>query len=1045
MLKFPIYLIYICIFIYYCIVLYTLLYIIIMSISNINILSLNCQGLKGNIDYIDNMLLTNSCDIIFLCEHWLRPSDMYTIKTAYRERCMWSNLKSAMLPTEGSQAGRPYGGVGFVSRKLSNITYRDVPQDDARLSVIELHINGVLSLTVIGAYMPYHCHNSTTEYSETLDKIQGLINNTHSPYMIVGDMNATLPEDGNIGGNWYKTWPYTKHSVLLYDLICNNDLFSANFSVRQNVKYTYFKGQHRSYIDHVFMCKSDRLTLVDCVILPEDTDLCSDHLPIKTVISVRQETEDGDISASNVNMSELKKYMKIDWSIPANCEKYKQYINIMSEDFLNNYVLCTDITSAQCEVNNMYTDIVNHIQGASNHTMPQRPCGSTNQNTKSSPWWSQSTKMAKNRKSLWYGIWSSCGKPRSGHVYNCYKLAKSAYRQAYRLAFNTKVNSTFSTLNRLHKTNNSKKFWGIVKQTRRCNTNDQSDEINLDTLMNYYTSKFSHPGADSPVIRDASIAVEQKYTRVQNLEYLVNISAAKIVQYIKKLNKNSSPDIDGITAEHLVHGIGTVLIQKLSMMLSMCIKYGVVPDRFRSGILVPIPKKPGCDASIPKNWRPIVISSTLSKLLELYVLDECQQHTFSDMQYGFVPKRGTDTATTLLNDVIAYSTTQGSTVYTCSLDAEGAFDAIPHSVLFDKASQVLPDHCWRAMYNWYADLTVRIKWKDQLSPTISVNIGTRQGGLSSPFLFNIFYQDLVEELSGITNGICIDGRNYNVFCYADDIMLTSLTSTGLQVLIDTANRYITEHGLRFNPNKTTCTTFGTNYLQPSPIWHILNTPLTETDHVTYLGTILSNSTAPHINSRVKSARGAFYSLQGAGLCKNGVDPSTISHIFNTAIRPTMIYGCSNMNLENRDAKEMDKQLAALVKSALGLPKWCRNHALLNSLGIKSISGGIVSSQMANLKSAIIGTSQARHFYRYLLYKDHNYNMERHSNLLSRVKESCQSNSMSFLKYVFDDKYAKLCKSTLTRVKTDGITDSLTYLFQKPRENHELIKLLLKPF
>ena len=86
-------------------------------------------------------------------------------------------------------------------------------------------------------------------------------------------------------------------------------------------------------------------------------------------------------------------------------------------------------------------------------------------------------------------------------------------------------------------------------------------------------------------------------------------------------------------------------------MFSLCIQYGVVPDSFRSGILVPIPKKTGCDTSEARNWRPIVISSTFSKILELYVLDKCKQHSFSEMQFGFVPKRGTNTATSLLNRV----------------------------------------------------------------------------------------------------------------------------------------------------------------------------------------------------------------------------------------------------------------------------------------------------------------------------------------------------------------------------------------------------------
>ena len=77
-------------------------------------------------------------------------------------------------------------------------------------------------------------------------------------------------------------------------------------------------------------------------------------------------------------------------------------------------------------------------------------------------------------------------------------------------------------------------------------------------------------------------------------------------------------------------------------------------------------------------------------------------------------------------------------------------------------------------------------------------------------------------------------------------MLTSLTYTGLQSLINAANKHISSHGLRFNPSKTTCTTFVTNHLTPLPTWHIhvCHNILTETKQVTYLGTVLSNDVSP---------------------------------------------------------------------------------------------------------------------------------------------------------------------------------------------------------
>ena len=116
-------------------------------------------------------------------------------------------------------------------------------------------------------------------------------------------------------------------------------------------------------------------------------------------------------------------------------------------------------------------------------------------------------------------------------------------------------------------------------------------------------------------------------------------------------------------------------------------KYGVLPTSFSKGMLVPLFNKPTISPSVPNKYRPLTISSSMSKILELHVLDECAYHNVSDLQFGFVAGRETDMAASLTkcNDVISLSTKRGSPVYTCSLDAEEAFDVIPYSILFDNA------------------------------------------------------------------------------------------------------------------------------------------------------------------------------------------------------------------------------------------------------------------------------------------------------------------------------------------------------------------------
>ena len=143
--------------------------------------------------------------------------------------------------------------------------------------------------------------------------------------------------------------------------------------------------------------------------------------------------------------------------------------------------------------------------------------------------------------------------------------------------------------------------------------------------------------------------------------------------------------------------------------------------------------------------------------------------------------------------------------------------------------------------------------------------------------------------------------------------------------------------------------------------------------------------------------------------------------------------------------QLDKQLAKLLKSAIGLPKWCKNYNLMNSLGTKLISTAVLTSQLSMLKSAIQGTSQARHFSRFLLSKHYLFDMQKHNNLISRVEGTYSSNEISFLRYLFDDSYVFKCKKKLTNSRCDGIIDSLKYKFAKEYSNYGLIKLLLKSF
>ena len=257
------------------------------------------------------------------------------------------------------------------------------------------------------------------------------------------------------------------------------------------------------------------------------------------------------------------------------------------------------------------------------------------------------------------------------------------------------------------------------------------------------------------------------------------------------------------------------------------------------------------------------------------------------------------------------------------------------------------------------------------------------------------------------SGIAINSVTYNLCCYAGDLLLCSLMVSGLQRLIDEANSYITSHGLRFNPAKTKCVTFGKSPYNDRK-WSLDDVTLDEADHVVHLGVILAkeNDTKSHTEARIKSARRAFYALQGAGLCVNGTSPDTITHIYTTAIRPVLLYGLECVYQCKTVINDAERLQSKLLKSALGLKKCSRTSPLLQALKIQRISKSAKIQALILFKSMFLSSSRSYQFYKYILSQHMLGVKYSHTSIVARVLNTCNENDISLVKYLCDDSYLK---------------------------------------
>ena len=98
-------------------------------------------------------------------------------------------------------------------------------------------------------------------------------------------------------------------------------------------------------------------------------------------------------------------------------------------------------------------------------------------------------------------------------------------------------------------------------------------------------------------------------------------------------------------------------------------------------------------------------------------------------------------------------------------------------------------------------LNVVLKINGERTDFMSDSVGGKQGEVLSPLLFNIFINEIVDDMKG-SDSPFLNNREIPCLLYADDLVLMSPSPEGLQSKIDALNKYCKTWQLEVNPNKT---------------------------------------------------------------------------------------------------------------------------------------------------------------------------------------------------------------------------------------------------
>lgn len=192
------------------------------------------------------------------------------------------------------------------------------------------------------------------------------------------------------------------------------------------------------------------------------------------------------------------------------------------------------------------------------------------------------------------------------------------------------------------------------------------------------------------------------------------------------------------------------IIEGLTIILNNALNISHFPKAWKVAIVIPILKK-NKDLNVPASYRPISLTSSLSKVLEILINKAINNHVakhklISDNQYGFKKKHSTVHAIhKLLSDISLHLTNRKAVQGAVLIDLEKAFDTVwLDGLLYKLMKMNFPKHLLYIIHDMLHEKIFQTKLNNEMSSTRKIIDGLQQGTINSPILFSLYANDVLE-------------------------------------------------------------------------------------------------------------------------------------------------------------------------------------------------------------------------------------------------------------------------------------------------------------
>ncbi len=905
--------------------------------------------------YLKQLMTSN--DIIALSEHCLYNCQLWKLEQVNEH--FRSQAKSCRVMSDSDcNVKVGHSGVALLWRDTLDQyvkPIKDIASD--RMCAIELCIPPSQRIMIVSVYLP-HRASTVANYAEQLTELENMVNQATlvGSIVILGDINAHF---GNESGP--RCWGKTSHNGHEFSrFVQRNQLNIIDISeMAHGPVYTFHshtRHEGESYIDHCIVSQDVAEYVTKCCVYEDQVVNTSDHLPVGLWLQI-------NINANTVCDNNV--YVSLPaWGNVTDGDKERLYtlpLDLKVVELLRKYGL----QIAECDVINdgntldkFVQDIINVMNCTANQNIPKKK-----RRFHLKPYWTnQLTVISKKQKECWR-LWVDCGRPRhpDSQEWVLYKDAKREFRRSHRETQRQFYIKQVEDACRLAEMD-QKGFWFMVNKIRKGKTVKTKpikgtdgrmltdpNEIAEDWRLFYqnlfkraeegrgYDDEFYRTVMNSiPDMVNDSFARENNVTRCR-------ITESETKDIFKKLKSKKSPGLDGITNEHLKYS-GPNTIFACTVIFNSIIQTEHVPQQFKKGLIVPIPKGGKKDETQKDNNRPITLLPVIYKAFEkalLHRLDKwlLENDVISDLQGAAQAGCSSSDTVLTLQESIAYHNELGSSVYVVTLDAAKAFDSVWIEGLFYKLFNLgIEGRLWRILRECYDGFTCQVVVNGVKSGELNVERGVHQGAPLSMRLYQLFNNDMLQTLS--QKGFALRILDLKTGCpaFADDIALLALFKLVMNILL----RYAYGHSLLwrydYNAKKSGGMCFGKD-LAPDQKLMLGDEEILLTDGGTHMGVPLCTTREALkevVVTRAETIQNEMNVVMSLGSRNAPLPPMVANKIYRSICIPKLTYGLDSCVLNDECLEELEKAHRYCSKKVQGLPPQTPIVATLATLGLYTI-------------------------------------------------------------------------------------------------------------